>query len=41
VQGSIHELQAITDDNADILTGKPLKVTGVIGTNLLVVTAKI
>jgi membrane protein implicated in regulation of membrane protease activity len=41
VQGSVHELQAITDDTADIPTGKPVKVTGVIGTDLLVVTAKI
>lgn len=41
VQGSVHELQAITDDPEDIPTGKLVKVTGVIGTDLLVVTSKI
>jgi glucan phosphoethanolaminetransferase (alkaline phosphatase superfamily) len=38
VQGSIHELIAITDDNADIATGSVVKVKGIIGDELLLVT---
>jgi len=38
VQGSIHELSAITDDDADISTGSIVKVKGIIGDGLLVVT---
>lgn len=41
VQGSIHELDALTDDPEDIATGKLVKVTGVIGDNLLLVSAKL
>ena len=41
VQGSLHELDAVTDDAVDIATGSIVKVTGVIGDGLLVVTAKI
>ena len=41
VQGSVHELQALTDDTDDIPTGRMVKVTGVIGTDLLVVTTQI
>jgi hypothetical protein len=38
VQGSIHELGAITDDDKDISTGSVVKVKGVIGDDLLLVT---
>jgi hypothetical protein len=41
VQGSLHELDAITDDATDIATGSIIKVTGVIDEGLLLVTAKI
>ena len=41
VQGSLHELDAITDDLADIATGSIVKVTGIIDEGLLLVTAKI
>lgn len=40
VQGSLHELDAITDDAADIATGSIVKVTGIIDEGLLLVTAK-
>ncbi len=39
VQGSLHELDAITDDATDIATGSIVKVTGIIGEDLLLVTA--
>ncbi len=41
VQGSLHELQAITDDTDLIPTGKLVKVTGVINDSVLLVTANI
>ncbi len=41
VQGSLHELDAITDDENDIPTGKLVKVTGIIGSDLLLVTTKV
>jgi hypothetical protein len=40
VQGSLHELDAITDDATDIATGSIIKVTGIIDEGLLLVTAK-
>lgn len=40
VQGSLHELQAMTDDPEHIPTGKPVKVTGVINDSILLVTAQ-
>lgn len=39
VQGSLHELDAITDDAVDIATGSIVKVTGIIDGGLLLVTA--
>jgi membrane protein implicated in regulation of membrane protease activity len=39
VQGSLRTLEAITDDEADIKTGKVVKVNDVIDNNLLLVTA--
>jgi membrane protein implicated in regulation of membrane protease activity len=39
VQGSLRTLEAITDDDTDIKTGKVVKVSDVIDNNLLVVTA--
>jgi hypothetical protein len=41
VQGSLHELQAMTDDETDISTGRPVKVVGIINDNILLVTAYI
>lgn len=41
VQGSLHELQAITDDEEQIATGKLVKVTAVINDSVLLVTSKI
>jgi hypothetical protein len=41
VQGSLHELQAMTDDETDISTGRPVKVVGIINDNILLVTANI
>lgn len=41
VQGSIHELAAITDDEADIPTGTLVKVKSIAGENLLIVTSQI
>jgi hypothetical protein len=41
VQGSLHELDAITDDALDIATGSIVKVTSIVGEGMLVVTAKI
>jgi hypothetical protein len=41
VQGSLRELNAITDDLADIPTGKLVKVTGVIDENILLVTSQL
>jgi membrane protein implicated in regulation of membrane protease activity len=39
VQGSLRTLEAITDDDKDIPTGKLIKVMKVVNNNLLVVTA--
>ncbi len=41
LQGSLRELNAITNDTVDISTGKLVKVTDIINHNLLVVTANI
>ncbi|HEY6502496.1 MAG TPA: hypothetical protein VIZ28_00855 [Chitinophagaceae bacterium] len=41
VQGSLHELQAITDDEQQIATGKLVKVIDVINDSILLVTTKI
>jgi membrane protein implicated in regulation of membrane protease activity len=39
VQGSLRTLEAVTDDDKDIPTGKLIKVMRVVNNNLLVVTA--
>jgi membrane protein implicated in regulation of membrane protease activity len=39
VQGSLRTLEAVTDDEVDIPTGKLIKVMKVVNNNLLVVTA--
>ena len=39
VQGSLHELQAITDDETQIATGKLVKVKAVINDSVLIVTS--
>jgi hypothetical protein len=39
VQGVLRTLDAVTDDEKDIPTGKLIKVMKVAGNNLLVVTA--
>jgi hypothetical protein len=41
VQGSLHELQAITDDAEQIATGKLVKITDVINDAVLLVTSKL
>lgn len=41
VQGSLHELQAITDDAEQIATGKLVKVIGLVNDSVLVVTANL
>jgi len=41
VQGSLHELQAITDDEEQIATGKLVKITAVINDAVLLVTSKL
>lgn len=41
IQGSLHELQAITDDEQDIATGKLVKVLSIMNHNVLVVTSKL
>lgn len=41
IQGSLQELPAVTDDEADISTGRLVKVLSVINDNVLVVTANI
>ena len=41
VQGSLHELQAITDDEEQIATGKLVKITAVINNAVLLVTSKL
>lgn len=39
IQGSLHELDAMTDDESQIPTGKLVKVTGVVNEQILLVTA--
>lgn len=41
VQGSLQELQAITDDEADIPTGKLVKVVNILNSNILIVSANL
>ncbi len=41
VQGSLHELQAITDDAEPIATGKLVKVVGLVNDNILLVTSNL
>lgn len=41
IQGSLHELQAITDDAEQIPTGKLVKVSGIINDSLLLVTTQL
>ena len=40
VQGSLRELRALTDDEHDIPTGKPVTVVGVVNESILLVTGK-
>lgn len=39
IQGSLHELDAMTDDETQIPTGKIVKVTGIVNEQILLVTA--
>ncbi len=41
IQGSLHELQAITDDEHDIATGKLVKVISAVNDSVLVVTSNL
>lgn len=41
IQGSLQELQAVTDDEEQIATGKLVKVTDIINDKILLVTGKI
>lgn len=41
VQGSLHELQAITDDEEQIATGKLVKVTSIVNDSVLLVTSNL
>jgi hypothetical protein len=41
IQGSLHELDAMTDDEVQIPTGKIVKVTGIVNDNILLVTATV
>ena len=41
VQGSLHELQAITDDEEQIPTGKLVKVAGTVNDSVLLVTSNL
>ncbi|MCR6719167.1 MAG: hypothetical protein NVV59_02520 [Chitinophagaceae bacterium] len=41
IQGSLRELNAITDDLTEIPTGKLVRVTGVVNNNVLLVTSQI
>lgn len=41
VQGSLHELQAITDDTEKIPTGKLVKVVGIVNDSVLLVTSNL
>jgi hypothetical protein len=41
VQGSLHELQALTDDEEQIPTGKLVKVINVVSDSVLIVTSNL
>ena len=41
VQGSLKELQAITDDETDIPTGKLVKVVEILNNNILIVSSNL
>ncbi len=41
VQGSLHELQAITDDEEQIATGKLVKIVGVVNDSVLLVSSNL
>ena len=41
IQGSLHELDAMTDDEAQIPTGKIVKVTGIVNDQILLVSATV
>jgi predicted HicB family RNase H-like nuclease len=41
IQGSLHELDAMTDDETQIPTGKIVKVTGIINDQILLVSATV
>lgn len=40
IQGSLRELRALTDDEEDIPTGKPVTIIGIINESILLVTSK-
>lgn len=40
IQGSLRELRALTDDEEDIPTGKPVTVVGIVNESILLVTGK-
>lgn len=40
IQGSLRELRALTDDEEDIPTGKPVTVIGIVNESILLVTGK-
>ncbi|WP_353126527.1 hypothetical protein [Parapedobacter pyrenivorans] len=40
VQGSLRELRALTDDEVDVPTGKPVTVIGIVNDSVLLVTGK-
>ncbi len=40
IQGSLRELRALTDDEEDIPTGKPVTIVGIINESILLVTSK-
>jgi hypothetical protein len=39
VMGSLRTLDAMTDDETDLATGKIIRVTDVVGENILIVTS--
>ena len=41
IQGSIHEIQAVTNDEEDLIVGTVVKVTDVLDNHILVVTVKL
>lgn len=40
IQGSLRELRALTDDEEDIPTGKPVTIIGIVNESILLVTGK-